>query len=528
MLLSLSLYTTRKRGGIVILYRVSDKLINSLYANIPLDQQKRAILLYGAELTLSTFFSSCSIITISFLLGDIRIGLVFLGLFICTRLFVVEGLLSNQVFDNVDEQTICDFHTLQECGYLLPSKIQFIEHPLTAFSKYKLERSIGHLILQITRNCNLRCKYCVYSETKNLMQRHHSSEVMTIDVAKRALLFYRNHVIDTDTVVIGFYGGEPLLEFKLIRQIVDISETLFNGKKILYSITTNATLLTDEVIDYLSKRNFHVVFSVDGPESIHDRNRLFANGTGSFRKVMQNIEKYREKKAEGNGNTTINTVIDPHLQYQQMASLLETPFLKEIEVTASPIEQDGVQLPISSEFTKEYNYQMFLSLVSFFRSSAPTYANGFLRKEITGINQGNDKIQKTDVAQITSPGGPCIPGKPRLFVDCFGNMYPCEKTNENDVMKIGNIYSGFDYSKIYDLMNIGKLSAEKCKDCWAFSLCNICAKHADSGNCLSGEKKCEYCDASKNNAYTMILHKILTYENSEHKREMRRQGVYVT
>jgi len=73
---------------------------------------------------------------------------------------------------------------------------------------------------------------------------------MTIELAKKALFFLHSHSIDSEFIAISFYGGEPLLEFNLIKEIVKEAEELFKGKDILYNITTNGSLISDEVASF--------------------------------------------------------------------------------------------------------------------------------------------------------------------------------------------------------------------------------------------------------------------------------------
>ncbi|MFZ3070522.1 MAG: radical SAM protein [Anaerolineaceae bacterium] len=112
---------------------------------------------------------------------------------------------------------------------------------------------------------------------------------MTWKVAKRALDFLWEHSIDSGEVNVGFYGGEPLLEFPLIQKVVGYSKYLFWGKQLTFSITTNGTLLNPEIILFFQEHNFSLGISLDGPKEINDRNRVFANGKGTFDSVLHNI-----------------------------------------------------------------------------------------------------------------------------------------------------------------------------------------------------------------------------------------------
>lgn len=87
----------------------------------------------------------------------------------------VEGLIINgQTSESVSSDVEADFLSLQEAGYLLPSRVQHIVHPATAIADLLLDRSLGQVTLQVTQRCNLRCKYCIYSEELNCNQRSHS------------------------------------------------------------------------------------------------------------------------------------------------------------------------------------------------------------------------------------------------------------------------------------------------------------------------------------------------------------------
>lgn len=230
----------------------------------------------------------------------------------------VSNLLTDESAEFISEETIADFKELQEAGYFLPSRVETILHPMTSTAQYRLDRSLGSLVLQVTRNCNLRCEYCIYSENKNKDQRSHSNDVMTFETAKKALDFYREHINDTDQAIIGFYGGEPLLEIGLIKKVVEYAEQIFEGREIHYSLTSNATLLTKDTIDFLIEHDFSTVISLDGPERIQNRNRHFKDGGGTYQIVMSNLKKYHLAKPADSPNLAINMVIDPDMEYKDI------------------------------------------------------------------------------------------------------------------------------------------------------------------------------------------------------------------
>ncbi len=139
--------------------------------------------------------------------------------------------------DNVKTQ----YAELAGCGYFSPPRVEKVEHPATYHLKHYLARNIEKVTLQITQNCNLRCKYCIYSEDSNLSQRSHSSNKMTFDIAKKALDFYWEHSRDSKSVMVGLYGGEPLLEYPLIVEIVKYAESIFAGKALSFMRITDGS-----------------------------------------------------------------------------------------------------------------------------------------------------------------------------------------------------------------------------------------------------------------------------------------------
>jgi uncharacterized protein len=152
------------------------------------------------------------------------------------------------------------------------------------------------LVLELTQKCNLRCEYCCYGELYP-ERRNHSDTTMSLDTAMNVVRDFINH--SPQICSIGFYGGEPLLEFELLKQIVLFAETLGGQCGIVpdFSITTNGTLLSDEVIRFLVEHKFHILVSFDGPKETHDRYRVFRNPQqrmGSYEVVIRNVKRFVE------------------------------------------------------------------------------------------------------------------------------------------------------------------------------------------------------------------------------------------
>ena len=176
---------------------------------------------------------------------------------------------------------------LQGQGYLRKRNNFIMENPETDGLKYSLENDLGTMALQVTQNCNLRCKYCVYSG--NYENREHSSLRMSRETAYKAIDYLVEHSTNSENLHLGFYGGEPLLEFELIKDCVEYIRKATN-KEIIFNITTNCVLLDEEKIDFLYQNDFRVTISLDGPANIHDANRVKLDNSGSFSNVIIAIQ----------------------------------------------------------------------------------------------------------------------------------------------------------------------------------------------------------------------------------------------
>ena len=143
-----------------------------------------------------------------------------------------------------------DIDKLRKRGLLLERKEFEMRHPFDEQLEGVLDRNLKSMTLQVTKNCNLRCKYCVYSGSYN--NRVHSNERMSLKVAFDAIDFFLEHSIDSESVDLGFYGGEPMLDFSLVKKCVEYMEESKGNRDVKYSLTTNATLLTDNMIDFFS------------------------------------------------------------------------------------------------------------------------------------------------------------------------------------------------------------------------------------------------------------------------------------
>ena len=203
----------------------------------------------------------------------------------------------------------------QICSFIvLEDTLEKIEHPDTELLKHSLQSKMQYIILQVTQECNLRCKYCVYGG--GYENRTHAHEFMTWDLAQKSLDYFLEHSGQMEELTVGFYGGEPMLQMDLIKKCVAYMEMRVPDRRVGYTMTTNGTLLTVERAKYLLEKDFNVVISLDGAKEDHDKNRVFKDsGKGSFEVIMKNLNEIKKECPEFLKKVSFNTVLNSNCDF---------------------------------------------------------------------------------------------------------------------------------------------------------------------------------------------------------------------
>lgn len=371
---------------------------------------------------------------------------------------------------------------LEENGYLKTKHPIKMENPQWKNIDYLINHHMGQLILQVTQQCNFRCSYCAYTTGDDSVQRGHSNKRMSWKTAKAAIDFWAERIRHSAHPSVSFYGGEPLLEWPLIQKCIEYAKEKAEGKKISFNMTTNATLLTTEMARFFVREHVSLMISLDGPKEIHDRNRRFAsNGEGTFDTVVSVLETMKREVPGFQQLLSYNSVVDPCTSTncissffaqiesdQKMPSLLSPP--------------PGTRLWFSDDYSMENREAGLMALLHHQEIIPLEKLDMFSISQVEAIDkQAKLMIPIQELPDCTGHAGPCIPGVRRLFVSVDGTFFPCERCSEtSDNMNIGNLSDGFDMEQIGRLMNISSVTEDKCKNCWALSLCSACAVVVDS------------------------------------------------
>ncbi len=364
----------------------------------------------------------------------------------------------------------------------------------------------GILLLEVTERCNLRCGYCIYSPGYK-GNKNHGHKDMSFDVAEKALLHLKKHSYKQERVGIAFHGGEPLLVFPLIKQCIDKARKLFKDKKIIFSITTNCTLITPETARFLYENDINMVASIDGPEPAHNSFRKYGSGFGSYRDTIKGfrclVDAYGDSAEE---KLRLNMVYTPPFSAKKLENIaawwdsLEwlPGKLKVRIVYPSPgsIPFDLVEdNPPEDKTMQEWAFEKYRETYRQKGSSHPLVVS-IVEPFLTSIMQRTlYNVPETRM----NLNGCCVPAARRLFVTVDGNFHLCEKIDSN-TPSIGNVYAGVDLETIKTkyISQYMDIAFPGCSTCWAVRLCDSCYISAFKDGVMSPGTKFANCADLKN------------------------------
>lgn len=357
------------------------------------------------------------------------------------------------------------------CGEICPESImQCRDKVIGAFSRFCLE---------VTSRCNLRCGYCPFTEGAAAMREHGCSD-MSWDTAERAISYFARNlaVRGQQPHNLGFYGGEPLLAFGLIRRCVEFA--LENIPDVEFSCTTNGTLLSNDIADFLVARNFSLLVSLDGPSAVHDRNRPTVTGSPSFELTWQNILRLQERypqyyRTRVRFEATVATEGDFTAVFKFFLSRPDV--FDPGQVSIAPANQIGRRAGRISDVGQvgvNYVVERFEEkLLSGNRDASDRewrLLRSFLERPYLVLSK---RAVCLDGIEARFRMGSCSPGFERLFTSVDGKYHLCEKIGRN--VPIGDVVRGvapdaiiYLYERYWQHLN------EACCSCWAFGLCGLC------------------------------------------------------
>ncbi len=403
--------------------------------------------------------------------------------------------------------------SLQEQGFLSNKRGKKIKHYLDNYLEGILSSNMENLILQVTQACNLRCKYCTYSG--DYLNRTHSQLSMPEEIAKKAIDFYIANSHNTPNPSLGFYGGEPFITFGMIKNLTHYIKERMRGKEYSIHITTNGTLLNEEIMNYLVDNNVSLMISLDGPREVHDLNRCFASGQGTFDVIMQNMEKFSKIAPEYvNKNIMFSSVFTKEINFCSLSKFFANfETIKDLNVIGSTpntyyLKNDDIQKKLNNlKYDDDIQYESLKYYLSKMGRIPEKNVSKLVKtwEDKVRSDMEEKRMEEISLRDEYHPSGPCVPGSRRLFVTINGDFLPCERVSETSkITKIGSIYTGIDIEKARKLLNIGTLTESECLNCWAARFCTSCVASADDGETFNREMKLSYCKNYINDAESKL------------------------
>jgi uncharacterized protein len=320
---------------------------------------------------------------------------------------------------------------------------------------------IKALCLNIAHDCNLRCKYCFADEGEYKGKR----ELMSAEIGKKAIDFVIEKSGPRKNIEVDLFGGEPLMVFDTVKEIVEYAkeQEKIHNKNIRFTMTTNATLLNDEIMDYLDKNMGNIVLSIDGRKEVNDKVRVRADGTGSFDTIFPKIKKMVEMRDKSKQYYARGTFTRENTDFFNDVIFLADQGFDEISIEPvvlpkeNPLSLREEDLPtIYEQYDKLYEEMLKRNKegrgFKFYHFNIDLNGGPCIYKRISGCGAGHEYVAITP----------------------SGDIYPCHQFVGNEKFIMGNLNDfdniNTDIQKEFKTSHI--YNKPECLNCWARFYCS--------------------------------------------------------
>ena len=357
-----------------------------------------------------------------------------------------------------------DIQDIEECYEEIVSlyndKILFSEDDYEKFALSAVASPIKAMCLHIAHDCNLRCEYCFASTGDFGVGR----KLMDFETGKRAIDFLIEKSANRKFLELDFFGGEPLMNFDVVKQIVNYARSREEecGKKFRFTITTNGMLMDDDKADFINKEMYNVVLSIDGRKEVNDRMRKRVDGTGCYDRIIPNFKKLVDKRDKDKDYYVRGTYTKYNLDFSNDVMHLYDLGFDEISVEpvmADPSEPYAITKADLPKIFKEY--EVLSEKIQKIRNEGK-YINFF--HFMLDLDQGPCAIKRLRG---------CGCGNEYVAITPDGDIYPCHQFVGIEEYKMGSLYDGTfnqDMKKMFASSHV--YSKPECKKCWAKFYCS--------------------------------------------------------
>jgi uncharacterized protein len=322
---------------------------------------------------------------------------------------------------------------------------------------------------------------------------------MTFSTARRAIDYLVGHSTEHDgPPALSFFGGEPLLEFQLLKKCVAYFQEVTH-KKCVVTISTNGTCLRPDVIKFLEENGIYLFISLDGPREVNDAYRRYPGGAGSFSRVMARINLLRDLAPSywDRFVTLLVTMVPP----LDLAVLDE--FFKEMRIRIRPtfVDTYGSDLdvlrdaPVIGIDSLARKYRDACLEGVFDRPGEDSHRYSFCQHLFLRALRTLHLRSKTPLGAESPIRGACIPGAHKLYVSVDGEFSICEKSEGCARAVIGDVRNGIQMDRVQRILEeFESLDWSSCRDCWLVRLCPICYLHVLHGESWDLRKRDQNCE----------------------------------
>lgn len=368
-----------------------------------------------------------------------------------------NGLTKQDVFD-----CLSDVEELKKEGKLF-SEDKF-KPSVDAIAKRNTV--VKALCLHVAHTCNLNCEYCFASQGKY----HGERALMPFEVGKRAIDFLVENSGTRHHLEVDFFGGEPLMNFDVVKRIVAYARSIEkeHGKLFRFTLTTNGMLIDDDVIDFANREMDNVVLSLDGRKEINDHFRKTIGGVGSYDIIVPKFQKLVEaRKGEKYYMRGTFTHRNPDFT-NDIQTMLDLGF--------NELSMEPVVCPPTDKYALDENDKQIIF------KEYEKLANMMIERRKEG------RPFTFYHYMLDLEGGPCIykrisgcgSGTEYMAVTPTGELYPCHQFVGNKDYLMGDVWQGVVRTDIRDkFKKCNAYSRKECEECWARLYCSGgCAANA--------------------------------------------------
>lgn len=371
---------------------------------------------------------------------------------------VIDGVLNSGCGSDVKLsdviEVLLDIRELTLCDELFTEDV----YEGIAAGLKKSQSTLKAICLHVAHGCNMRCGYCFAGDGEY----NGSKALMDDATAKAAIDFLIRESKNRRNLEVDFFGGEPLLNFDVIKNTVKYARSIEKSanKNFRFTLTTNGILIDDEVIEFSNEQMSNVVMSLDGRKEEHDRMRKHA-GLGSYELIKDKFIKFAKARKQK----------DYYIRGTYTG--YNTDFSKDV-LHIADLGFDEISLePVVA--CDEAEYSINESNIDSVLSEYERLSLEMLKRERAsrGFNFYHFKIDFNNGACISKRLSGCGVGSEYLAVTPEGDLYPCHQFVGKDEYILGNVNDGITEDERLKLFTeLTLYSRKECKTCFAKLFCS--------------------------------------------------------